>query len=93
MIMYRMDIFRRIGHLLQNLQMKQAYYTYQHTQKSDKNIHKIPTFSYFKDRKIPTFSYFGAKIPTFFLLFQPLLQLSTLQRGPGKVKTTLAKAF
>ena len=38
-------------------------------QRSDKNINKIPTFSYFQDRKIPTFSYFGMKIPTFSYFF------------------------
>ena len=38
-------------------------------QRSDKNVNKIPTFSYFQDRKIPTFSYFGMKIPTFSYFF------------------------
>ena len=63
-----MDIFRRIGDLPQNLQMKQAI-THTSTQNSDKNTNKIPTFSYFKGRKIPTFSYFGLKIPTFSYFF------------------------
>ena len=38
-------------------------------QRSDKNMNKLPTFSYFQDRKIPTFSYFGMKIPTFSYFF------------------------
>ena len=50
-------------------------------QRSDKNSHKIPTFSYFEGKKIPTFSYFGMKIPTFsyffdlFYHFQPCTKL------------------
>ena len=63
-----MDIFRRIGDLPQNLQMKQAI-THTSIQNSDKNTNKIPTFSYFKGRQIPTFSYFGLKIPTFSYIF------------------------
>ena len=52
-------------------------------QRSDKNINKIPTFSYFQDRKIPTFSYFGIKIPTFCYFFDLSYHFQPCTPHPG----------